>query len=197
MTPFDSFCQYLALKNHFCNSKYDYFKYNNKTRASLQSFYKRRDRYFFEKLSRQKSDDEIINFFVANFALSFDPSSLWIGEILKEGEENYKTWKKNNQSMFYIFKSESRSLMDNHKFHSLFDCSSGHPILLKKYMAKEISLETITIFNKILGFVKDFDKKLNDPIWEIVSQKIRKYDPFIVIDMNKYRDALKEIVVNK
>lgn len=195
MTPFDSFRHYISLKNHFCNKKYDYFKYQNKTRATIQSFYKRRDRYFFEKLSRQKSDDEIINFFVANFALSFDPNSLWIGEILKNGEDNYKTWKKNNQSMFYNFKSDINNLLNEHKFASLFDCSNGHPILLKKYLSKNISLETLVIINKILGFYKDFDRKLKDPIWEIVSQKIQKYDPFVIIEMNKYRDTFKNIVL--
>jgi hypothetical protein len=197
MTPFEAFQRYISLKNHFCNKKYDYFKYQNKTRATIQSFYKRRDRYFFEKLSRQKSDEEIINFFVANFALSFDPSSLWIGDILKEGEENYNKWKKVTQSLFYTFKSEIQNLIDNHKFIAWFDCSDGHPILLKKYLAKDINLETLVIINKILGFSKDFDEKLNDPIWQIVSQKLVKYDPFIVIDMNKYRGILKETVVKK
>ena len=33
-------------------------------RASVQSFYKRKDRYFFEKLSRQKNDSEVIEFFI-------------------------------------------------------------------------------------------------------------------------------------
>lgn len=54
MAPFDCYKTYLALKNHFTKSSYDYHKYNKKTRASLQSFYKRKDRFWFEKLSRQK-----------------------------------------------------------------------------------------------------------------------------------------------
>ena len=44
------------LKNHFTKEKYDYHKYCGKSRASIQSFYKRKDRFFFEKLSRQKDD---------------------------------------------------------------------------------------------------------------------------------------------
>jgi len=53
VTPYQVYCEYLALKSHFSNRKYDYFKYNKKVRASLQSFYKRKDRYFFEKTSRK------------------------------------------------------------------------------------------------------------------------------------------------
>ena len=40
-----------------------YFKYCGKSRASLQSFYKRKDRMWFEKVSRQKTDQEVIDFF--------------------------------------------------------------------------------------------------------------------------------------
>ena len=58
MAPFDAYKTYLALKNHFTKSTYDYHKYNKKTRASLQSFYKRKDRFWFEKVSRQKTEKE-------------------------------------------------------------------------------------------------------------------------------------------
>ena len=54
MTPFEVYKTYLALKNHFTQAKYDYNKYCGKVRASLNSFYKRKDRFWFEKLSRQK-----------------------------------------------------------------------------------------------------------------------------------------------
>ena len=65
-----------------------------RSRASVQSFYKRKDRYFFEKLSRQKNDDEVIEFFVSNFVACDNPESLWIGEIVRNGEDYYTDWKK-------------------------------------------------------------------------------------------------------
>ena len=77
--PFDCYKAYLGLKNHFTKDNYDYHRYGGKSRASLNSFYKRRDRFFFEKLSRQKNDDEVIEFFVSNFVTCDDPQSLWIG----------------------------------------------------------------------------------------------------------------------
>ena len=107
MTPFDCYKTYLALKNHFTKPNYDYFKYCGRSRASVQSFHKRKDRYFFEKMSRQKSDDEIKAYFVANFIQCTDPSKLWIGEIIASGEENYTNWQKRIQSLTYMFKTES------------------------------------------------------------------------------------------
>ena len=59
MTPFDTYKQYLAFKHHFTKPKYDYFRYGGKSRASLDAFYKRKDRYFFEKTSRKYNDDEV------------------------------------------------------------------------------------------------------------------------------------------
>ena len=74
VTPFETYKSYLGLKNHFTKEKYDYHKYCGKSRATVQSFYKRKDRFFFEKLSRQKNDEEVIDFFVSNFVECDDPS---------------------------------------------------------------------------------------------------------------------------
>ena len=62
MTPVDCYRTYLAFKQHFSKVNYDYFKYQGKSKASPEAFYKRKDRYFFEKMSRQKSDQEIKDF---------------------------------------------------------------------------------------------------------------------------------------
>ena len=66
MSPFETYQAYLGIKNHFSNPKYDYFKYK-KTRATLASFNRRADKYFFEKSSRKYSDKEIVDFLVSNF----------------------------------------------------------------------------------------------------------------------------------
>ena len=94
MNPFECYKLYLSLKNHFTKDTYDFHKYCGKSRSSVQSFYKRKDRYFFEKLSRQKTKEEVIDFFVSNFVSVSDPSTLWIGQIMREGERNYIDWKK-------------------------------------------------------------------------------------------------------
>ena len=105
--PFDAYKCYLSLKNHFTKDNYDYHKYCGKSRASLQSFYKRKDRMWFEKVSRQKTDQEVVDFFVSNFVSCSDPETLWIGEMIKNGEARYNDWKKKIQSLSYGFKVES------------------------------------------------------------------------------------------
>lgn len=195
MMPVDAYKCYLSLKNHFTKDKYDYHKYCGKTRATVQSFYKRKDRFWFEKLARNKSDEEVVNFFVSNFVMCTDPSKLWIGELIREGETRYEQWKKRTQSLSYIFKEETQSLFENQKIDEVFDCSKGHPPILKNFLSGNISPETMVIYDKIFLFGKDFDKKLQDPVWETVSIKLKKYSPFLNIDVLRYRKLLKEIVL--
>lgn len=194
MKPFDVYKTYLALKNHFSKPSYDYIKYSGKSRASITSFNKRKDKYWFEKLSRQKNDDAVKNFFIANFVESSDPSSLWIGEIIRSGEIHYTEWQKRQQSLSYIFKSQSEDMLSEYNIDELFDVSKQHPPILKKFLGGKISLETLTIYDKIFSFRKDLDKKLFDPVWETVSLKIKKYSPFLNIDVFSYKRILKNLV---
>ena len=195
VSPFEVYKSYLGLKNHFTRDNYDYHKYCGKSRATVQSFYKRKDRFWFEKVARQKSDQEIIEFFVANFVSCPDPETLWIGEMIKEGEEKYTNWKKKIQSLSYVFKEETEKLFDDKKVDEIFQCSKGHPLILKNFLSGKISLETMVIYDRIFLFGKDYDKKLKDPVWETVSRKIKKYNPFLNIDVQRYKSILKNVVL--
>lgn len=195
VVPFDAYKCYLSLKRHFVDDKYDYFKYCGKSRATIQSFYKRKDRMWFEKISRQKTDKEVVDFFVSNFVSCNDPETLWIGEIIKEGEERYQQWQKKMQSLSYVFKEESQPLFEENKFEDIFNCSKGHPVLLKKYLSGKISLETMVLLNKIFAYSKNFDKKLQDPVWKTVSRRVKKYDSFINTDVFRFKKILKEIIM--
>jgi hypothetical protein len=197
MMPVDAYRCYLSLKNHFTKDSYDYHKYCGKSRATVQSFYKRKDRFWFEKVSRQKTDQEIIEFFVSNFITCTDPSKLWIGEMMREGESRYEAWKKRNQSLSYVFKEETQKLFEDQKVDEVFDCKKGHPPILKNFLNGNISIETLVIYDKIFLFGKDFDKKLLDPVWETVSMKMKKYSPFLNIDVQRYRKLLKEVVLGE
>jgi len=196
MMPFDAYRCYLSMKNHFTKDKYDYHKYRGKSRATVQSFYKRKDRFWFEKLARNKSDQEVVEFFVSNFITCTDPGKLWIGEMIKDGEGRYIEWKKRNQSLSYVFKEETESLFSDGNFDSMFAMDgTRHPQILKEYLRKNISIETLVILDKILGFRENFDSHLKDPVWETVSMRIKKYSPFLNIDVQRYKKILKQVVL--
>ena len=96
MMPFDTYKTYLALKNHFTKDNYDYHKYCGKVRASVDSFYKRKDRFWFERVSRNKTDKEVLNYFVSNFVMAMilaicglELFSVKVIEIILRGKSAY------------------------------------------------------------------------------------------------------------
>ena len=195
VTPFECYKTYIAMKQHFTKDKYDYFKYGGKSRASATSFNNRKDRYFFERMSRKKSDEQIVQYFISNFISTEDPSKVWIGEIIKNGETNFQDWQKRNQSLAYVFGDEIERVFKGSSFDSYFDSDGQHPKILKEYLKGELSIETLVILDRILGYAERFDKKILDPIWGAVSLKIKKYKPFLNIDVSRYKKILKEKVL--
>ena len=97
--------------------------------------------------------------------------------------------------LFKLVLNSMMTLFEKNKLEEIFNCSKGHPPVLKSFLKKEISIETLVIYNRIFSFSKAFDKKLLDPVWETVSLKIKKYDPFLNIDVFRYRKILKEIIL--
>ena len=155
-----------------------------------------------ELLERQKvmytrislSDDQIVDFLLANFVTTDNPKNLWIGEIINSGERTYADWTRRQQSISYLFKEECSKLLEEYKLDELFECGKGHPIILKRFLGSDISIETFVIFDIIFAFSDKFDEKLLDPVWETVSMKIRKYKPFLNINVFNFKKILREIV---
>ena len=178
VNPFDTYKTFIAMKTHFTKDAYDWSMDGNRNiKAKVQTFYKRKDRHYFERLSRQHKDNEIVDLFVANFATDEDPQNVYMANIVKHGERTYNSWRKRMQSLAYTFKEESHNLFDDQKVDNVFDCSKGHPLLLKSYLGGNTSLESMVIYDKILSYRVDFDKKISeyDPVWKSVSMKIKKY----------------------
>tara|TARA_B100000902_G_scaffold310102_1_gene299616 strand:- start:328 stop:594 length:267 start_codon:yes stop_codon:yes gene_type:complete len=85
-------------------------------------------------------------------------------------------------------------LLSENDLEKVFNCSKGHPIILKKYLGGEVSLETLSILERIFSFQKNFDKKLVDPVWETVSMKLKKYLPFLNINVFQFKKILRDIL---
>ena len=64
VTDYEVYKTYLGISRHFTSESYDYQKYQGKVRCSLNSFYKNKQRFWFEKLSRKYDDQEIKELFI-------------------------------------------------------------------------------------------------------------------------------------
>lgn len=197
MHGFDVYRTYLAFKQHFSNPKFDFFKYEGKVNAKETTYQQRNDFYFFETIARKYTDQEIQEFMLASFVASETPQKVWIGDIKRSGKTNWLVWTKLHQSLSYVIKQDLNRVAEHlettgHTFNNLFETVGGHPTLLKLYVRQVISLETVIILDMILGFMKQWDVSLRDPLWEQLSFKIKKYKPFLSIQTIKYRKIIKE-----
>lgn len=189
MTPYECFQLYNALKLHFTNPSYDYFKYQGKTRIDHRVFERRKDKYQFYKLSKHRDPQGLI---VANFAAG---SAGWIGDLLtEEANDRYTDWLGRQQSITYRFQSDMEKLADNLK--SNFQVKEGqHPPLLVYVKRGVISIETLTILNELLSFFPTWDIKINDTVlWPNIRNRCLKYAPFITYDRVKIKQILKNLL---
>ena len=197
MMPFDCYKTFLAMKSHFTKETFDYQKFGNRlSKITLKSFYKRKDRFYFESMVRKYPDKDIENFFVSNFVAESDPQLVYMATIVKTGEKTYREWQKRIQSLSYVFKNEAEHLLDGKKVDDVFDCSKGHPPILKSHLAGKTSLESMIICDRILGYRNNFNKKMDDVVWNSVSMKMKKYSPFLNIDVFHYKKILKDLVLD-
>jgi hypothetical protein len=188
MTGYETYCLYLALKSHFTIDKYDFFKYNGKTKnVSKESFLSRKDRFQFEKLARKCDDVK------THMILGFIADRTWIGDMLDDdafaGTLHHV---KKLQSMSYVFKNELEKV-DNIK--DLFQMEdNGYPKFMNEYMRGDMSFETLIILDAFIQFIPKFDSKLGDDyLWSKFSFKARKFAPFLLqeLDKKKFKQILK------
>ena len=60
LSPFLTYKYYVAIKRHFTDERYDFFKYKGRIKASEATFLKRKDKYYFEKLAKHDSPPSYI-----------------------------------------------------------------------------------------------------------------------------------------
>jgi len=192
---FSAFAIFNAIKLHFTSSSYDFFRYNGKSNVTKQNFANRKDKYSFYKLSRKYRNEDLVNFYVANFLVK---DITWIGDITgAEGEENYKMWQKRNQSLNYRFKEDIMYLVDKVSVSSdMIKVKDGqYPLLLNETMQGAVSIETLSILNHMRGFFEMWNKKISDTIiWPTWKMKCERYTPFIHYDESKYKETFKEAI---
>ncbi len=202
MTDFEVYKIYLALKLHF-TSDYDYVKYNGKVNATLTSYQKRRDQFFFKKISRIYNKEQVEHFFVSNFV---ENDKMWIGDALTpECTTTYKSWLKKIESLQYTFKTDCNVLFNfvgsdnlSESFDNIFIVKNGqHPPILKLLLAKKINLETFIILNSILKFAIKFNSQLSETvIWPDLFTKCKNYRPFLEYDVHKYNKVMSTMLYN-
>ena len=190
MTPFEAFQMYIALKNHFTQKTYDFFKYNGKVKVTYSSFEKRKDKYFFSKLAKKK---ELTDYLLANFVDG--EINQWVGDIVTDQQSDtiYTKWKARQESLTYKFKTDLSKLKEDFDYNIKVE-DGQHPYLLILFMQNQICIETLIIIDMLTNCFKYWDKQIQEQvIWPNIKKKCERYRPFLSIDTKKYRKILVDL----
>ena len=204
MNGFEVYKIYLAIKLHFTskNQSYDFHKHNGRTTARLETFTKRRDRYFFHKLSKSYSDKSIVDYFLSNFVSN---TNIWVGDIIGQtGDETYKQWSKRLEALHYYYEQDIDYIIERMetkdiKFNDLFLSVNGqHPTIVKMFLSKKINFETLIILDDILKFTKKLNKDITEKVlWPKLFDRMKRYKPFLSYNITKYKISLRDKMKEK
>ncbi len=194
MEGMKAYSRYQALKLHF-TSDYDFVKYGGKIRTiSEEAFLKRKDQYLFRKLERKYNDEELTNFFVANFVSN--AGVRWVGEMNgPESEKVYLNWQKRMEAFSYYLKQDLQYIEDNvDQPRMVLKTNGGHPPLLKMYLGNKIAAETVIAFDMVIDTLNCWNGIITDTIvWPEVYRQLSKYKPFMKVDRDVVKKVMREV----
>ena len=196
MTGYEAYELFQALKRHFTQEKFDFFKYRGHINTSKEAFENRKDKWHFYKLSRKfGTKQELTDFLIANF---LDNENIWVNNLLvEEADIRYIEYRKVMQSLAYTFENDCISLFEDCKEpNDLLVTKGDYPILLTKALRKEIHIQTLVLLNIILGFVPMWSKTITDTIrWPNYHMKMLKIASFLPQDSVRYKLILKKVLL--
>ena len=204
MDGYKAFKYYLAVKLHFTRDNFDVFKNRGNIKGSRDAFNARNDRYIFERLARKfPVDKDLIQFYVSNFAYGNDA----VVYSYEEAETNFLEWNKRKQSITKVFSDDCDRILlslykEKIKPEFVFNFNgSTYPLLLKLFLGKIITIETVKIFDIKQQLV--YDWKMNSSVmllWENEIRRIEKLTGFIKFEdtkidkvLNTFKQELEEI----
>ena len=202
---FKAWKTYQAMYLHFTGS-YDYFKYyGNASWGTIASMEK-----YFAKFEHQTGFSWQRGFFTSlgkKYVIELDLIYYYLSQITRgkmyptEFLDDYFIEYKNKMESFSLHLQRNMKVVVEHmkeydlKFNELFECDGiNHPPILKLLLGEDISLETFTVLDIILGFTKILDKKLIDPIWRDQKTLCYNYKPFLEVNVNESRQWIKDVL---
>lgn len=160
MDGYQTYQIYQSLKLHF-TSDYDAVKYNYRTAVKRDTFERRRDRYFFEKLSRRFNKEKLIHYFTSNLIQN---PSVWIGDM---SDEIYNDYIARYDKLTYMLSQDMNLMSDKgYSFDQLCTTSDNNSsnLFLESLRADEIQLESVVLVDIMVNFLNRLKSDLSDPL---------------------------------
>lgn len=199
---FYSYVNYLGIKNHFNIDKFIFNPNNvNYSKINIESFRKRKDKYFFERLTKKQLGN-LVNIQEKLISSFLYKKNIWIGDIVdNEDLETYHFKRLKNKSALTrtiqqdLFNLEEYLVDNRLRLKSILNSINNQkPELINISNKLNITLETISLFSYVLKFT---DTKTDNIIYEEDRKKIIKYSYLIKEEYNMdiLKPKLKEIIL--
>ena len=196
---------YHGMYLHFTGS-YDYFKYFGNatwgTIASMEKYFAKYEhqtgfswqRGFFTSLGKKMTKEhDLIYYYLSQLTRGKNYPSEFLDDYYDEYRikmESFSLHLQRNMKVVVEYMKEY-----DLKFNELFECDGiNHPPILKLLLGEDISLETFTVLDIILGFTKIVDKKLIDPIWRDQKTLCYNYKPFLEVNVDEKRRLIRKVL---
>ena len=196
---------YHGMYLHFTGS-YDYFKYFGNatwgTITSMEKYFAKFEhktgfswqRGFFTSLGKKMTKEhDLIYYYLSQLTRGKNYPSEFLDDYYDEYRikmESFSLHFQRNMKVVVEYMKEY-----DLKFNELFECKGiNHPPILKLLLGEDISLETFTVLDIILGFTKILDKKLIDPIWRDQKTLCYNYKPFLEVNVDEKRRLIRKVL---
>lgn len=187
MDAYDASLLYRGYKLHFTSEKYDVLRFNGKVKgdtiAARQRFLQTKQRHFYSTLARHADPRGLL---VSNFIVN--PKAFIVDIVTDSGYNHYTDWVRRNSQLYYNFSQELEHFESVKDFKAI--SGSGIPLLIEKYIEKQISPETVCIIDACTQKLDEW-VNLTHPLLEQTILKLRKYRSFVQINRQKIKQSLQ------
>ena len=196
---------YHGMYLHFTGS-YDYFKYFGNapwgTIASMEKYFAKFEhqtgfswqRGFFTSLGKKMTKEhDLIYYYLSQLTRGKNYPSEFLDDYYDEYRIKMESFTLHLQRNIKVVVEYMKEY--DLKFNELFECRGiNHPPILKLLLGEDISLETFTVLDIILGFTKILDKKLIDPAWRDQKTLCYNYKPFLEVNVDEKRRLIRGVL---
>lgn len=181
MNAFELYKIYIALRLHFSDVNYDFFKYKGRVNATIDSYKKLQpmEMRAFEKISSFK---EPKTYMVGNFIFSNE------NYIRDFNEDRYLKYRKYIINGEYFFKEELNKLRLPLNSNFNIETSEEIPYIIYLINSNQISIYTACIFNKLIKWAN----KTKNPLITTQVNKINKSQDFFKYDDRSVKEILQK-----
>lgn len=191
LRPWQAWSINFCIQKHFSDPEFNAFRYSfSLPNFSEQAFLKRRDKYFYEKLSQRfPLKDDFIEYCLANVI---------------EGEKHISSYKEDNhlalrkrwETLGVQFAQDCKLGASRYDLESFLGTGNNtYPPIIQMFLDEQISPETVIIFDIFTKFLSNENKKIQDGLlWPEIFLKLKKYSLFLT-EIN--RSFFREIILRE